>query len=122
MTRWLQAARQASEAGTKPTKPTKPTSGAIGGGANTTGGSVLSVLSVLSEGGNPAPVRPAAETAIPLDPEGLPCAACPVCGCGGFWKPAAQPFEGPGWRCEGCAPPKADLWRHACAVPVGDAA
>jgi hypothetical protein len=61
---------------------------------------------------------PALEAAPPLDPEGLPFTACPACGGGLFWKPADQPCEGPGWRCEACHPPPPDLWRHACAVPV----
>jgi hypothetical protein len=61
---------------------------------------------------------PALETAPPLDPEGLPFAACPACGGGVFWKPASLPFEGPGWACEACHPPPAEGWRHACAVPV----
>jgi hypothetical protein len=57
-------------------------------------------------------------TAPPLDPEGLPFAACPACGGGVFWKPASLPFEGPGWACEACHPPPAEGWRHAVAVPV----
>jgi hypothetical protein len=74
----------------------------------------------------PAPCRtsrtgrtpPALATAPLLDPEGLPFAACPACGNNTFWKPASLPFEGPGWLCETCNPPPADLWRHAVAVPV----
>ena len=69
----------------------------------------------------PAPCRtsrtpPTAEAAIPLDPEGLPFTACPSCGRGDWWKPAAQPFEGQGWACAACSPPPAEMWRHACAV------
>jgi hypothetical protein len=56
--------------------------------------------------------------APPLDGEGLPFAACPACRGGLFWKPAALPFEGPGWACEACHPPPLDMWRHAVAVPV----
>jgi hypothetical protein len=48
---------------------------------------------------------PAAESAIPLDPEGLPFAACPACGGGDWWKPAALPPAGPGWACATCTPP-----------------
>jgi hypothetical protein len=66
---------------------------------------------------NSTPPTPAA--APQLDSEGLPFAACHVCGGGLFWKPASLPFAGPGWACEACHPPPADLWRHACAVPVG---
>lgn len=53
MTRWLQAAKRASEAGTKLTKPTKPHCS-----------EVLSVKSVLSRGGNaPAPAMTPEELA-----------------------------------------------------------
>jgi hypothetical protein len=61
------------------------------------------------------------KSAAPLDGQGQPFAACPACGGGLFWKPAALPFEGPGWACVACTPPPTDLWRHACAVPVGGA-
>lgn len=61
---------------------------------------------------------PTAEAAIPLDPEGLPFTACRACEGGDWWKPASLPFEGPGWACASCEPPPADMWRHACAVPV----
>ena len=62
------------------------------------------------------PAAAIAET--PLDPEGLPFAACAACGGRAFWKPAALPPEGAGWACAGCAPPPAEMWRHACAVPA----
>ena len=60
---------------------------------------------------------PGAYAETPLDPEGLPFAACPACGAGDWWKPAAQPFAGPGWACAACTPPGNRLLRHACAVP-----
>jgi hypothetical protein len=37
------------------------------------------------------------------------------------WKDARLRPEGPGWRCEACHPPPADMWRHAAAVPVAGA-
>lgn len=64
-------------------------------------------------------MAPGAEAAIPLDPEGLPFTAFRACGGGDWWKPAAQPIEGPGWACAACTPPPAEMWRHACAVSVG---
>jgi hypothetical protein len=64
---------------------------------------------------------PTAQSAPPLDPEGLPFAACPTCGGCLWWKDASLPLAGPGWACDACDPPPADLWRHACAVPVGAA-
>lgn len=51
--------------------------------------------------------------------EGLPCAPCTRCGGGDWWKPMALPFEGEGWRCDTCHPPKPDDWRHAASVPTG---
>ena len=62
---------------------------------------------------------PGADAETPLDPEGLPFAACPACGGGAWWKPAAMPPEGPGWTCAGCIPSPAEMWRHACALPCG---
>ena len=63
MTRWLQAARQATGAGTELTKPTKRNQGQVNNTDNTTHAEVLSVLSILSEGErqDPAPVQAAAE-------------------------------------------------------------
>src|SRR6056297_3525872 len=57
MTRWLAAARQASEAWTELTEPTKPNPSAPSEEHDATGGGVLSVKSVLSERGmtEPAP-------------------------------------------------------------------
>ena len=59
MTRWLQAARQATGAGTELTKPTKRNQGQVNNAGDATHAGVLSVLSILSEGGRaePAPVR-----------------------------------------------------------------
>ena len=48
MTRWLQAAKQATGGEARPTEPVKPSPKPV-----------LSVLSVLSEGGNPEPAPPA---------------------------------------------------------------
>ena len=117
MTRWLQAARGASVARTEPTQPTEPARRLCGGGGDATERGVSSVSSVLSEGGRGTPGGLA--PLDPLDPEGLPFTACRACGGGDWWKPAAQPFEGPGWACAACTPPPAEMWRHACAVPVG---
>lgn len=64
---------------------------------------------------------PGADAEIPLDPEGLPVSACPACGGGAWWKPASQPFTGRGWACTTCTPPHPEMWRHACAVPLGGA-
>jgi hypothetical protein len=36
-----------------------------------------------------------------------------------WWKPAELPVDGPGWRCERCAPP-GDVRRHACVMPGVD--
>ena len=59
MTRWLQAAQQATGAGTELTKPTKRNQRQVNNADNATRTGVLSVLSILSEGGRakPAPVR-----------------------------------------------------------------
>jgi hypothetical protein len=53
MTRWLQAAKQASDAGTKPTEPTEPKARLPNVAPETTGRGVLSVSSVLSGARNP---------------------------------------------------------------------
>lgn len=53
MTRWLQAARQASASATKPTKPTEPAPGVSDSSAGTTLGGVLSASSVLSQAQSP---------------------------------------------------------------------
>lgn len=52
MTRWLAAARQATEVGTKPTKPTKP---GLSGHGSASVAAECGVLSVLSEGSEPKP-------------------------------------------------------------------
>ena len=59
MTRWLQAARQATGAGTELTKPTKHNQGQVSKAGDSTHAGFVSVLSILSEGGTaePAPVR-----------------------------------------------------------------
>jgi hypothetical protein len=113
VTRWLHAARQASEARTKLTEPTEPAPGLCGAGASATARGFLSVKSILSRGGRGTP-----EGLAPLDPEGLPFAACPACGGGLRWKDADMPPEGPGWACATCSPSPADLWRLVVAVPV----
>ncbi|MBK5927992.1 hypothetical protein [Rhodobaculum claviforme] len=59
--------------------------------------------------------------APPLDAEGLPFAPCRVCLGRDFWKPAALPIEGEGWRCAACVPPPKAGGRHACSVPAGRA-
>jgi hypothetical protein len=119
MTRWLAAAKLTHTLGTKPTLPTEPTLGMSDGGATQPNPEVLSVLGVLSGGYiSKTEVPPTDPVEPPLDGEGLPCAACPACGGGLFWKDPALTPEGPGWRCEACHPPPPDLWRHACAVPV----
>jgi hypothetical protein len=113
VTRWLHAARQASEARTKLTEPTEPAPGLCGAGASATARGFLSVKSILSRGGRGTP-----EGLAPLDPEGLPFATCPACGGGLWWKDASLPLAGTGWACDACDPPPAGLWRHAVAVPV----
>jgi hypothetical protein len=119
MTRWLAAAKLADRGRTKPTKLTKPTLRLSDCGGDTTEPPVLSVMSVLSGGYMSKIAAPPTDPAAsPLDPEGLPFAACPACGGGLFWKPADLPPEGPGWRCEACNPPPAEGWRHAVAVPM----
>lgn len=61
MTRWLQAAQRASEAGTKPTKPTIPSPEGV-----------LSEKSVLSEGANDTDLAfHEARVAALADPDGI---------------------------------------------------
>ena len=57
MTRWLQAAKQATDAGTELTKPTEPQARPV-----------LSVKSVLSEGGTLDPAPPARADEPDADP------------------------------------------------------
>lgn len=59
MTRWLQAARQATADETQPTEPTNSGQWANGGEGKTAYGGVLSVLSVLSGGESADPARAA---------------------------------------------------------------
>ena len=66
MTRWLQAARQATNFATKPTNPTE-TMQSSDSGRDTTVNGVLSVSSVLSEGGSADPAPPARSDG--LDPD-----------------------------------------------------
>jgi hypothetical protein len=56
----------------------------------------------------------------PLNAEGVPCASCPRCGQGEFWRwsKVRGPFDPQGWRCWLCAPPAPDSgpWDF-CGVP-----
>ena len=60
----------------------------------------------------------AARGAPLLDGEGLPFGLCLACGGRDFWKPAALPLEGVGWRCAACVVPPGQEWRHTYSVPL----
>jgi hypothetical protein len=115
MTRWLEAAHAASEAGTKPTEPTKPARGLCRDTGDTTERGVLSVSSVLSEGGGTAARPPAAGFAEigaspPSGGHGGAVHRCAVCGS----TDAPWGFRAPGpWR---DLPPERRRYTFACAA------
>jgi hypothetical protein len=65
--------------------------------------------------------KPISEIETPLlDLDGVPCAGCPHCGKGEFWRwsKVQEDFDACGWRCWFCAPPPSESGPcDFCGVP-----